>query len=684
MGGKSSRLTEMSIDLGDDQIVLERIECLEALSSPFTVIVDIISPLEIDLQPHLGKPCSVSVSEDDVLLRHFHGLIVSGEYSEESNSGHHYRLTLKPWSYFLSQNRDMAIFQRKTAVDIIKRILEAASISDIDYSRLTKTRTERIYCVQYRESDFAFISRLMEEEGIYYYYRHDKDRHVMVLCEGPSGHASGTPAKLEYNPNSVSVFSADSVERSSRGKNFLQSWIERVSTNAEAKVTIRDFDFKSPAHPLAANKSAEANHPNDNREVYLYPGRIHHDEKEAPAENKAGQERSENMLDGLRANRRVFTGTSQSAGLSCGCKVEIGNHPAERMNDSYMITSTYHSIAAESYRSGQGDSELEFNVRFEAIPADIRYQAPITTPRPIIHGLESAIVTGPHGEEIFTDKYGRVKVRFHWDRGTTQNENSTCWIRVSQTGGLGNLILPRVGHEVLVDFLDGDPDRPLIVGRVFNEANMPIYPLPDNKTRALWRTKRYGEAGSYPETKALDSGEPGANEIRFEDKGGSEEIYLHAERDMNTRIRFKETHHVGNDQTLMIGHDRSEEVVHDEKVKIGHDRNAEVINDEKLKVGGEQNVEVVKNRTTKVDLADKLTVGTSYTLDAGTTITEKANTSIELKVAGSSIKIDPMGITIKAPTISIEGQISVDVKSPITTVKADALLTLKGALTLIN
>jgi type VI secretion system secreted protein VgrG len=208
--------------------------------------------------------------------------------------------------------------------------------------------------------------------------------------------------------------------------------------------------------------------------------------------------------------------------------------------------------------------------------------------------------------------------------------------------------------------------------------------LPDNKTRALWRTKRYGEAGSYPETKALDSGEPGANEIRFEDKGGSEEIYLHAERDMNTRIRFKETHHVGNDQTLMIGHDRSEEVVHDEKVKIGHDRNAEVINDEKLKVGGEQNVEVVKNRTTKVDLADKLTVGTSYTLDAGTTITEKANTSIELKVAGSSIKIDPMGITIKAPTISIEGQISVDVKSPITTVKADALLTLKGALTLIN
>lgn len=651
MSGATSRLTQMSIDVGE-QVVLERIESTEALSRPFMITADIISPLEIDLQPHLGKPTALTVLEDDQIQRHFHGLIISAAYAKESTSGHHYRLTLQPWTFFLSQNLDMAIFQDLTAVQIIKQVFEAAGISDVDYSRLTKSRVPRAYTVQYRESDFAFASRLMEEEGIYYYFRHDADRHLMMLCEGPQGHVPGTPAKLEYNPNSVSVFAAESASRFAKPASHLQTWTERVSTSAESKVVYRDFDFESPDKPLTAVHAAEGSHPRDDREIFLYPGRYTREKTEREDQEKTGQERGRTILDGLRANRRIFAGTSQASGLSCGSTVAVSGHPAGRMNTSYLITSTFHSIAAETYRSGQQEDEDEYNVRFEAIPADTVFQAPPTTPRPVVQGLESAIVTGPAGETIYTDEYGRVKVRFHWDRGTTPGEKSTCWIRVSQTGGLGNLILPRVGHEVLVDFLHGDPDRPLVVGRVFNKSHMPIYDLPANKTRALWRTQRYGDAGQYPQARALDSGAPGANEIRFEDKGGVEEMYVHAERDQNVRVRFDQTHHVGHNQDEVVGFNRTFEVGNDETGKV------------------------VNNRETNVGVNDTLLVGQ--------TLVVKAGTSILLKVGQSKIFMTPDAISISANNVYITGRVEMLVRGMSTIVKAGADLVLKGVKTLIN
>ena len=661
MTGTSTRLTQMSIDVGDEQVVLQRIESKEALSRPFEIAVEVISPLEIDLQPHLGKPASLSVLEDDVLLRHFHGLIVTGEYVKESNSGHHYRLALQPWSYFLEQNRDIAIFQDLTTVDIIKQVFETAGATDIDYSRLSKQRVPRHYCVQYKESDFAFVSRLMEEEGLYYFYRHDKDRHVMILCEGPKCHVDGTPAMLRYNPNSVSVFSTDSAERFSRQGNYLHSWTERVTTAGQNKITFRDFDFESPDQPLSAVHAAQGNHPRDDREIFHYPGRYTRERTGRGDQEKTGQERSEVALDALRADRRVFTGTSQAAGLACGTLVGVQDHPASRMNGHYMIVSANHSIASEAYRSGSGQKEEAYNVKVEAVPADTSYQAPQTTRRPIVHGLETATVTGPAGETIYTDEYGRVKVRFHWDRKGTPGEKSTCWIRVSQTGGLGNVILPRVGHEVLVDFLDGDPDRPLVVGRVFNRSHMPTYDLPANKTRALWRTLRYGDTGQYPQTRPLDSGAPGANEIRFEDKGGKEEIYVHAERDLNSRIRFDETHHVGHDQQEMVGHDRGAEVGHDEATTIGHDQRSLVKNDRGAHVLGNDALLVEK------------------------TIVIEAKQSITLKVGPSTVVIAPQGISIQAPVVQIVGKTeAVMTSSGNAQVHGGATLTLDGAMTYIN
>jgi type VI secretion system secreted protein VgrG len=644
----------MSIDVGDEQVVLERIESQESLGRPFTITATIISPLELDLQPHLGKPVALAVLEDGELLRRFHGLLTAGEYTKESPAGHHYRLTVQPWTYYLAQNRQMAIFQDKTAVEIIKQVFEEAGVQDVDYTRLVRPRVTRGYTVQYRESDFAFASRLMEEEGIYYFFQHDADRHVMVLCEGAASHQPGKIARLRYNANAVSVFSTNSKSRFDRQQEYLQGWTERVSSTGQARVTVRDFDFESPDQPLASESVGEGGHARDDREIFVYPGRYTREKTGRGDQEQTGRERGETLLAAQRAGRRIFTGQSQAAGITTGYRLDVAEHPAARMNGSYLVTSAFHSIASESYRSGSQEDEEPFNVRFEAIPADTAFQLPPETPRPRAQGLETAIVTGPPGETIYTDEYGRVKVRFPWDRASTPGERSTCWIRVSQTGGLGNVILPRVGHEVLVDFLDGDPDRPLVVGRVFNKAHMPVYDLPANKTRAVWRTLTYGDSGQYPETEALDSGQNRtSNEIRFEDKGGQEELFVHAERDMNSRVRFDQSNHVGHNQDRRVGLDRT--------TRIGRD-------DTKTIVG---------KRGTHVQKTDSLLVDGVLSIESKEAIT--------IRVKNSQITIGPDSIVIQSPNVQIQANQQAVVNAGTSTrVNGGSELILNGGTTNIN
>lgn len=675
MAAPSSRLTQMSIDLGDEQVAIERIESIESLSTPFLISLDILAPLEIDIAPHLGKPARVKVMDDNQPLRHFHGFVTSAEYCKESASGHHYRLTLRPWTYFLDQNRDFAIYQEKNVVDIIKLVLEEAGISDIDYAKLSKARTKRNYCVQYGESDFAFISRLMEEEGIYYHFVHSNERHTMILCESPNAHSAGTPASLYYSPSSESILSTDAVGRTGARLFYLQEWTERVSTTAGAKVTMRDWDFEKPDKPLNNPAVGEGKHPQDAQELYTYPGRY--------VQEAHGTDMGKVVLEANRAERRVFSGFSHAVGLEVGNRVAVTNHPVPRMNATYVIISAQHSIASENYRAGRAETEPMFDVRFEAIPCETQYHAVQRTPRPVVQGLESAVITGPKDETIYTDEYGRVKVRFHWDRHGLDGDKTTCWIRVSQTGGLGNLILPRVGHEVLVDFLSGNPDRPVVVGRVFNRAHMPIYALPANKTRVLWRTKTYGDGGAYPDTKALTEARKSVNEIRFEDKGGKEEIFIHAERDLRTYIHFDEDHEVGHIQNEMVGFDRKAFVGRDETTIIGRHQTDTIGKDQTSNVGNDQVDTVGNNRSTSVGTSDSLTIGSNRSLTAGRKITYSAGTSIELKVGGSSIMIDNMGITIKAPMISVEGQMSAEMKALKTSVTG-TLVVVQGGLVKIN
>lgn len=667
-----TRTTIMSINLGDEQVLPERIECIESLSTPFTISVDVIAPLEIDIHPHLGKPAKIRVVDEGTPMRFFHGLLTASEYLKESTTGHHYRLTLRPWTYFLAQNRDFAIYQEKDAVTIIKEVLAEAKISDADFSNLKKTRMKRTYTVQYGESDFAFISRLMEEEGIYYYFKHTNDKHVMMLCEAPNNHAPGTPAMLRYNPSGASIVSSD---LGFRDADMLEKWIERVSTTAESKVTTRDWDYKTPTRALQAQAAGETQHLKDEQEVYAYPGRYVQD---TTTKVSHGGELSKAQLDGFRANRRTFTGVSQSPGLLCGNKVKIKGHPVDRMNADFLIVSTYHRIINETYRTGAEAEDRAVDVEFEAIPAATQYHPPQTTPKPVVHGIDSAIVTGPENEQIYVDEHCRVKVRFHWDRHGAAGEKTTCWIRVSQKGGLGEQIIPRVGHEVLVDFMSGDPDRPMIVGRVFNTDHMPIYALPEHKTRALWRTKSYPKpSGAYSETQELgDVKRTGANELRFEDKSGHEEIFIQAERDMNERVHYNHSHKIGHDQDEFIGHNRNSLIHNDEKTEVKQFQTHIV--------GKSQKNDIGEMRFTKIGQSDEVKIGTDRKLKADQSINYEAGQSIEIKVGQSSIKIDNMGITVKAGMIKIEGTQMVDVKGLMTTVKGSAMLTLKGGMTFIN
>lgn len=663
----------MTVDLGGEQVVLERAFCVEALGEPFTLQIDIVAMLgEIDLLPHMGKPIAIHAYEDTEFARHFHGLITESELKHESEGRHHYRLKAKPFTHMLSHNLDMAIFQDKSVPTIIKDVLDAAFVSDYEF-KLSGTYEPRTYCVQYRESDFTFITRLMEEEGIYYYWRHDADKHVMIICDAPAAHTTGKPETVHYNIHAGGQHWANSAKRGG-GKRFLERFGERIASDSQSLMTLRAFDFEKPQRPLQAQANQPIQHPTDEREIYSYPS-LYVDEGR-------GRSLATKHLATLRQGRQVYTGRTQAIGLAVGTKVSVADYPGGRLNQSYLITRSEHLIQTEAYSAeeeGNHDSREteDTHVIFTAIPSGTPFHIPLRTPKPVVQGLETAIVSGPDGEEIFTDEYGRVKVRFHWDRGTTRGEESTCWIRIAQFGGLGDIILPRVNEEVMVDFLHGNPDDPIIVGWVFNASVMPVYALPDNKTRQVWRSKSYPHnQPTKAGTMKLDTGDPRCNEIRFEDKAGKEELFIHAQGDMKTRVRANSTLQVGTNETKIIGWDRSDEVKNDEKTKIGKNQMLEVV--------GDQTETIKAKREIEVKATDKLVVGQSLTIEAGTSIDITAKTSINIKVGSSKITMDLSGITVDAPMITVKGGAMAKLTSPMTTVEGSGLNIVKGGLVLIN
>ena len=604
----SRRITLHSV-LGPDQLMIKDASVREELGRLSVMDLDLLSPDEnLALDDLLGRGFAVELVLDGDKSRFFHGIVA--ECSQTGRLGNYARYSAKvvPWLWFLTRTSDCRIFQQKSVPDIIKSVFREHGTADFDDSSLSGSYAARDYCVQYMETDFDFASRLMEEEGIYYFFKHAKDKDTLVLCDSAGAH-SATPGceKVAYYPPSDNVV---------REEDIIDHWLLSHSMQS-GKLTHIDFDFTKPRTSLLAQHAAAGTYPKGDAEVFAYPGGYL-----AVGDGKGYAQR---RLEALQQQHERAVGSGNVRALEVGALFTLENYPREDQNREYLVISSVHHFGGTDYESGVSHASADVTVSFEAIPSKQPYRSLSTTRRARVAGPQTAIVVGKDGEEIYTDKYGRVKVQFHWDRVGKRDENSSCWVRVSQAWAgknWGSIHIPRIGQEVIVDFLEGDPDRPIITGRVYNAAEMPPYDLPANQTQSgiKSRSSKGGAPANF-------------NEIRFEDKMGSEVLTIHAEKDQDISVEHDETHFVGNDRTKTIGHDetttvkhdRTETVVNDEMVDIQRDRFENVVRNKKVHIGvnleqavdGSKNIIVGKNLTETIAINHSETVGAAMELNVG-------------------------------------------------------------------
>lgn len=661
----TNRIASVTTPLGENVLMLYRMTGSEHLSQLFEYDLELLSEKNnVDLKALLGKNLTVKLTLADESHRSFHGLVTRISLFGMKGNLYYYRATVRPKPWLLTRKSNCRIFSNLNVPDIVKKVLSEHGYTDLE-NKLTASYEPREYCVQYRESDFNFISRLMETEGIYYYFKHSDSQHTLVLCDEKSAHktAAGN-SKIRYYPIG---------DQNLRKEEHFFEW--SVSEEIQSGSYVHDdFDFEKPKAELKTTSSISGGHTEDSKEVYDYPGQY--------VKTAVGDQYARVRMQELKARFETMSATGNTRNLATGNKFDLIEFPRADQNQDYIIVSSQTQIQNNGFESnGIADCLEPYQCRYTVISGKTNYRPPRVSHIPIVQGVQTAIVVGKSGEEIYTDKYGRVKVQFHWDREGKNDENSSCWVRVAQVWAgkqWGAIHIPRIGQEVIVDFLEGNPDCPIITGRVYNADQMPPYALDANKTQSgiKSRSSKGGSADNF-------------NEIRFEDKKGEEEVYVHAEKNF-TRV-------VENDDTHKIGFDKKSPG--DQKVDIYNNRQVTIDqgNDEltvktgnrttQVKQGNNDLTVAMGNRSANIQQGNdeiKLGMGNrSVKLDLGK-ISEEAMQSIELKVGQSSIKIDQMGVTIKGMMITIEGQTKTDVKGLMTTVSGDAMLTLKGGLTMIN
>ncbi|PPD31515.1 MAG: type VI secretion system tip protein VgrG [Methylomonas sp.] len=640
------RIASVTTTLGETDLLLYRMTGTEQMSQLFEYELELLSEKnDIDLKGLLGKKITVKLTLSGRNRRIFQGVVTRISLFGMMGRLYYYRATMRPKPWMLTRTSNCRIFSSMSVPDIVKKLLNEHGYADIE-NKLTSTYEPREFCVQYRESDFNFISRLMEAEGIYYYFTHTDSQHAMVLCDDISGHALPAKQEIQYMP----------IENQGRRlKEHLHEW--RVSEEIQSgSYEHDDFDFEKPKAELKAKANDPGGHESDNKAVYDYPGNY--------VETALGDQYANVRMQELRAGFEYISAAGNTRSLATGNKFDLNGFPRRDQNQEYIVVSTQIIVQNNGYESyGIPSCEEPYQCSYKVISSKFSFRPPRVSRVPIVQGVQTAVVVGKSGEEIYTDKYGRVKVQFHWDREGNNDENSSCWVRVAQVWAgkqWGAVHIPRIGQEVIVDFLEGNLDRPIITGRVYNADNMPPYALDANKTQSGIKTRS-----------SKDGAAENFNEIRFEDKKGEEELYIHAEKNFTRIVENDDTHKVGFDkkdpgnQKVDIYNNRTVTLDqgNDElTVKMGN-RKAEV------KQGNDDVKVAMGNRTIKVDMGK---------------IAEEAMQAIELKVGQSSILINQQGVTIKGMMISIEGQMKTDVKGMMTSVNGDAMLTVKGGIVMIN
>jgi len=657
---QENRLIAIDTPLDADVLLLRGVTGHEAISRLFSFELDLLSTdPEIKFDQIIGQSVTIRIRVRGDKERFFNG-VISRFMQTGSDAGlANYRATMVPKLWLLTRTADCRIFQNKTIPDIIQEVIKENGITDIK-AVLKGTYEPRDYCVQYRETDFNFVSRLMEQYGLFYFFEHEEKKHTLVLTDDLSAHKPcPEQAEVSWNPQGGDSFDEDVITN-------LQ-WEE---TFRFGKYAITDYNFETPSTSLKAEvKTKTAVGGNDKFEIFDYPGEY--------GKKAEGDQIAKIRMEEEEAKYKMISGSGDVRVFTTGYKFTLQDYVRKEINGEYLLTQVQHAASVgNTYeaRGGGGGNQEEYSNSFTCIPANTPFRAQQVTPKPMVQGPQTAVVVGKSGEEIWTDKYGRVKVQFHWDRYGEKNEVSSCWVRVSQNWAgknWGAMFIPRIGQEVIVEFLEGDPDQPIITGRVYNAEQTVPYELPANQTMST--VKSYSSKGGE-----------GFNEFRFEDKKGEEQVFLHAQKNMDIRVLNDRFETIGKDgegsRHLIVEKDKFEEIKNDRQEKITRDHIEEIGRDRNLTVKGKEAIEITDSHsfTVKGDVIEVFKANHSeqttgdYYLKASNIVIE-ATSNITLKVGGSSIAIEAGGITIQTPA-------TMEVKGAQVTVKADAQLGLEGAM----
>jgi type VI secretion system secreted protein VgrG len=636
---QENRLIAIDTPLGRDVLLLRSFAGHEGISRLFNFTAEFLSENHsVNFKDIVGKQVTITLLLPNNGKRYWNGYVSRFTCLGRDLTFSYYRAEIVPWFWFLTRTADCRIFQQKTVPDIIKQVFNFFGFQDFQ-DRTQATYPQREYVVQYRETAFNFVSRLMEEYGIFYFFEHEQSSHKLIFADKPQVHKNCPgqyKVRFNYSPGTTLL-----------NEDVLQSWGSEEEMRS-GKYALTDYNFQTPSTSLMANIQTVAElGGNTKYELYDYPG-IHINKSEGDMLTKIRMEEEE-------AIHHELVGSSNVRSFASGYKFSLEGHQRQDMNGDYLLSEVTHSatITRTFSDGGEAGHEETYNNQITCIPLDIPFRPQRMTPKPIVQGPQTAVVVGPSGEEIYPDKYGRVKVQFFWDRVGKKDENSSCWIRVSQPWAgknWGAINIPRIGQEVIVEFLEGDPDRPIITGRVYNADQMPPYALPDNMTRTTFmsRSTKNGAASNY-------------NELRFEDKKGSEQIFMNAEKDMDLRVENDMREFIGQDRSLIVTRDQKEKVGGEQDVQIAKDQNESVGGDASLNVTGNQNVQVGQTISVQAGQNVQEKCGQNYAHEAGMEIHLKAgmNVVIEagleltIQASGGFINIGPAGIAIQGTMVLI-------------------------------
>ena len=622
--------------LGDDALLFRRMQAREDLGRLPEYRLELMRSQRLEpvaAKDLLGTQATLKLLRANEQFRYINGWIASIELGGAVGRYDVYQIALRPWLWHLTLGSDCRIFQDKNALQVIQAVFGDYSSAQVDATKLSGTPRVRPYCVQYRESDFSFVSRLMEEEGIWYYFTHVEGSHTLVLANGPAGHAA--------LPEGTLAWSAEQHDQLQ--ENIVTQWRQSQQLRS-LKFTHDDYDHESPTTKLEKTDQRTDGYPAPgDLEVYDWPGTYAYPGDARNADQGTANAKLE--VRRFESGHLVATASTPCRSVAAGMTFTFSDHP--RYAGDYLVTGVSFEADFGDEEATAADRGFGFRARMQLVPKAAPFAPEASMARPIVRGPQTAVVVGPAGDEIHVDRLGRVKVWFRWDRVGPKNERSTCFIRVATpwaSKGYGMISHPRIGDEVVVSFLEGNPDRPLITGSVYNGDNLPPYELPPQATVSGIRSRssKGGGSGNF-------------NELRFDDKSGDEYVWFQAEKDFHRLVKHDATDEVMRNNQVEIGKNHTAEVGEAYDLKIGKTAKVEIGTDASVKVLGDLNM--------AVDGGTGLKVGSALDIKSGSTLAVTSGAAMDVH-AGASLTISAAGsVHIKAATgVVIDGGMSLTIK----------------------